>query len=76
MDAVGSTTKPIFIDSDGAAKPISGPIGGASQPIYVNASGQLVAGNVPLYSVHSHTSEQFVFEALDGSTVTKTLLTS
>ena len=76
MDAIGSTTKPIYIDSDGAAKPLTGPIGSATQPIYMNNSGQLVAGNSPVYSVHTHTSESFMFEALDGSTVTKTLLTS
>ena len=50
MDAIGSSTKPIYIGADGIAKPITGPIGSASKPVYVNANGEIVEGNAPIYN--------------------------
>ena len=62
MDAIGSTTKPIYIDSDGAAKPLSGTVGSSTRPIYLNA-GQPTQCNLNV--------ETWTFEALDGTTTTK-----
>lgn len=61
MEAIGSTTKPIYIDTDGAAKPL-GTRGSATKPIYLGANG---------FEECALSSEAWTFEALDGTTTTK-----
>jgi hypothetical protein len=80
MDAIGSTTKPIYIDNNGVAKPIQIPNAGI---VGTDANSQMTkkklstsTGSVSKGTGSvSPTKDTWTFEALDGTTTTKDVVT-
>ena len=81
MDAIGSSTKPIYIDTDGAAKPIQIP---SAAILGTDANSQLAKKKLSTSTGSvgkgtgsvSPTKDTWTFEALDGTTTTKDVVTN